>query len=126
MNGRTYRLNYDIDQQRYWVTSADEVDGGGAFEREEGLLARDIVLAPPIGIADIVLPEVGGKLQEGLGYTHFYPDGYVDLTVVHLDNGREAYTPNEQRRPWLDDLGELFDLHADDTFLLKVSYWLNR
>jgi type II secretory pathway pseudopilin PulG len=92
LNGRTYRLNYDIDQQRYWVTSADEVEEGGAFEREEGLLARDIVLVPPIGIADVVLPLVGAKLQEGLGFTHFYPDGYVDLTVVHLDNGREAYT----------------------------------
>jgi general secretion pathway protein H len=92
LNGRTYRLNYDIDQQRYWVTSADEIDEGGGFEREEGLLADDIVLSPPIGIADVVLPLVAGKLQEGLAYTHFYPDGYVDLTVVHLDNGREAFT----------------------------------
>jgi prepilin-type N-terminal cleavage/methylation domain-containing protein len=92
LNGRTYRLNYDIDQQRYWVTSADEIDGGGTFEREEGLLARDIAFTPPIGISDVVLPLVAGKLQEGFAYTHFYPDGYVDLTVVHLDNGREAYT----------------------------------
>jgi prepilin-type N-terminal cleavage/methylation domain-containing protein len=98
LNGRTYRLNYDIDQQRYWITSADEIDGEAAFQREDGLLARDVVLTPPVGISDIVLPLVGGKLQEGFAYTHFYPDGYVDLTVVHLDNGREAYTL------WVDSL----------------------
>jgi hypothetical protein len=53
----------------------------------------------------------------------YQPGSTLFLVWAH---GREAYTPDEQRRPWLDDLGELFDLHADDTFLLKISYWLNR
>ena len=41
-------------------------------------------------------------------------------------HGREAYTPDEARRPWMDDLGEIMDLRSDNTFLLKLSYWLNR
>jgi len=53
----------------------------------------------------------------------YLPGSTLFLVWAH---GREAFTANEQRRPWLDDLGELLDLHADDTFLLKVSYWLNR
>ncbi|MBM4184268.1 MAG: hypothetical protein FJ207_08565 [Gemmatimonadetes bacterium] len=53
----------------------------------------------------------------------YRPGSTLFLVWAH---GREAYTPDEQRRPWLEDLGQLFDLRADDTFLLKVSYWLNR
>jgi prepilin-type N-terminal cleavage/methylation domain-containing protein len=92
LNGRTYRMNYDLDQQRYWVTSSNEFEGTDSFQPEEGILAREITLVPPLGISDVVLPHLTGKLFEGISYTHFYPDGYVDLTVVHLDNGQEAFT----------------------------------
>jgi hypothetical protein len=53
----------------------------------------------------------------------YSPGSALFLVWAH---GREAYTPDEARRPWQDDLGELLDLDADNTFLLKVSYWLNR
>jgi hypothetical protein len=32
----------------------------------------------------------------------------------------------ELRRSWQDDYDKLFDLHPDNTFLIKVAYWLNR
>ncbi len=92
LNGRTYRLNYDLDQQRYWVTSADEGDDLSEFVRETGVLARGVSLPPSVVISDVVLPLSVGKLYEGLVFTHFYPDGLVDLTVIHLDNGQEAFT----------------------------------
>ena len=41
-------------------------------------------------------------------------------------HGRESYVPGEQRRPWAEDLGEILDADADNTFLIKLSYWLNR
>jgi hypothetical protein len=25
-------------------------------------------------------------------WTTFYPDGFVDVTVVHIDNGQDVYT----------------------------------
>jgi len=53
----------------------------------------------------------------------YRPGSTLFLVWAH---GREAYTPDEPRRPWAEDLGEIFDLQADHTFLLKVSYWLNR
>ena len=56
------------------------------------MLARGVNLPEPIGFSDIELPMVAGKLYEGVAYTHFYPDGYVDLTVIHLDNGQDVYT----------------------------------
>lgn len=89
LNGRVYRLNYDLDQQRYFVT---EADFGDAFLPTTGILAKDVTLPSTVQLADIDVPDFGGKIYEGAGYTHFFPDGYVDPTVVHLANGEEAYT----------------------------------
>jgi prepilin-type N-terminal cleavage/methylation domain-containing protein len=92
LNGRVYRLNFDLDQQRYFVTSAEEGDELGAYQQEHGILARDVALPANIQIADVDVPLIGGKLYEGVAFAQFYPDGYVDPTVVHLDNGQEVYT----------------------------------
>jgi hypothetical protein len=53
----------------------------------------------------------------------YLPGSTLFLVWAH---GRDDATQNEARRPWLDDLSGLFDLRADNTFLLKVSYWINR
>lgn len=95
LNGRTYMLNYDLDQQRYWITSED-VPGGvsagdGAAKDELGLFARPVALPNTVAFSDIVFQGIG-KLQQGQMFTRFYPDGFVEPTVVHMDNGREAFT----------------------------------
>ena len=41
-------------------------------------------------------------------------------------HGRESFTEDAAIRPWNRDLSGLFDLHADNTFLIKVAYWFNR
>ncbi len=91
LNGYAYRLNYDLNAQRYWVT-ADEAADLGDFVRELGSLARGTQLKEPVSIADIVLPTLAGKVNQGQIYTVFYPDGSVDPTVIHLITPREAYT----------------------------------
>jgi type II secretion system protein H len=93
LNGRVYRLNFDLDQQRYFVTSveASEADTEG-FAQEGGILGRNVALPASMQIADVDVPMITGKLYEGVAFTHFYPDGYVDPTVVHLDNGQQVYT----------------------------------
>src|SRR5262249_54346233 len=91
LNGSAYRLNYDLTQQRYWVT-ADQSADLADFIRDIGSLARGTQLEDPVGITDIVLPTLAGKVNQGQIYTVFYPDGSVDPTVIHLANGRDAYT----------------------------------
>lgn len=91
LNGCAYRLNYDISAQRYWVT-ADESADLGDFVHELGQLARGTQLKEPVGIADVVLPTLAGKVNQGQVYTVFYPDGSVDSTVIHLATPKEAYT----------------------------------
>jgi hypothetical protein len=41
-------------------------------------------------------------------------------------HGREGYVEDRARRPWGDELGDLFERHPDNTFLIKLSYWMNR
>jgi hypothetical protein len=41
-------------------------------------------------------------------------------------HGREDASNEYSRRSWARDYRELFELHPDNTFLVKVAYWLNR
>jgi len=114
LTGRSYRLVYDIDQQKYWPevgqvatppsaaddgVAADDFSSSGGdvvpeerftIDREGPLEVRK--LPEPIGFSDVNLPLVAGKVFEGVVWTTFYPDGYVDLSIVHLDNGQDVYT----------------------------------
>jgi prepilin-type N-terminal cleavage/methylation domain-containing protein len=92
LNGAAYRLNYDLDQQRYWVTPGEQVTDLASFAREIGSLARGTKFENPVGMMDVVLPTLAGKVAQGQIYTVFYPDGSIDPTVIHLANGRDAYT----------------------------------
>jgi hypothetical protein len=41
-------------------------------------------------------------------------------------HGRESFTDDPTRPPWSTEVRDLLDLHPDNTFLIKVAYWLNR
>ncbi|HYD51542.1 MAG TPA: DUF5916 domain-containing protein [Gemmatimonadaceae bacterium] len=41
-------------------------------------------------------------------------------------HGRSDYDPRFLRRSWRSEYGDLFALRPDNTFLVKVAYWLNR
>jgi uncharacterized protein DUF5916/cellulose/xylan binding protein with CBM9 domain len=46
---------------------------------------------------------------------------------VVWQHGREGPGPNDTfRQSWTRDYRRLFDLHPDNTFLVKVAYWLSR
>jgi hypothetical protein len=46
---------------------------------------------------------------------------------VVWQHGRQGPKPNEPfRQSWNRDYGDLFDVHPENTFLVKVAYWLNR
>jgi len=92
LDGRVYQLRYDLSSERYWATVAPAGDGAMAAKVDIGPLAQPFSLPSPIGFSDIVLPQSVGKIQDGLAYTNFYPDGSVDLTVIHLDDGNYSYT----------------------------------
>jgi general secretion pathway protein H len=92
LNGRVYRLNFDLDQQRYFVTEADLEDESAFTQTTSGVLSHDVILPSTVQIADVDTPESGGKLFEGVALAHFFPDGFVEPMAVHLQNGQEFYT----------------------------------
>jgi type II secretion system protein H len=91
LTGRIYQLHCDIGIERYWVTIIDESSETPQVVPDSGPLARPVTLPDPVGISDVVMQGLG-KLQQGQVTTNFYPDGDIDPTVIHLDDGREAYT----------------------------------
>ncbi len=113
LKGRSHRLVYDLDNHKYWaevaeVTSPepsaedDEDDFESelfADDEEEERFTRDDDgplgerrFPDPIVFSDVNLPLIAGTLYEGQVYSTFYPDGSVDVSVVHLDNGEDVYT----------------------------------
>jgi hypothetical protein len=52
----------------------------------------------------------------------YLPGSTIFLVWAH---GREKFL-NERQPSWRDDYRDLFQLHPDNTFLIKVAYWLNR
>jgi hypothetical protein len=41
-------------------------------------------------------------------------------------HGRESFVPRPGAKNWREEYSELFALHPDNTFLVKVAYWLSR
>jgi general secretion pathway protein H len=82
-NGRPYRLNYDLDQRTYWVTVLTPTQGIAEFRADPSPLSRPVHLPSSITFADVQVPSVG-RVSMGRVYTHFYPQGYADPTVIHL------------------------------------------
>ena len=53
----------------------------------------------------------------------YRPGSTVFLVWAH---GRQDDTNQNLRQSWTRDYRDLFGLHPDNTFLIKVAYWLNR
>jgi len=45
---------------------------------------------------------------------------------VVWSQGRRGSTGAEGTQSFRGDIGDLFDLHPDNSFLVKLSYWINR
>ncbi len=92
LNGAAYRLNYDLDRERYWVTPDEAGSDLADFARSFGSLGRGTQIQDPVEIMDIDLPTLAGKIGQGQIFTVFYPDGSIDPTIIHIGDGKMAYT----------------------------------
>jgi type II secretion system protein H len=81
--GQTYRIQYDLDQHRYEVQVLTPSQATKTFVADESPLSQTVQLPTNVTFADIRVPSVG-RVRAGQVFTHFYPQGYTDPTVVHL------------------------------------------
>ena len=79
---RMYRLHYDLDQQTCWVGRPNPE---GLIVKEEEVLTRTLHLPTGVRIQDVSTPR--GVANEGVAYTDFFPDGWVEETLIHLAGG---------------------------------------
>lgn len=81
--GQTYRIQYDLDQHRYGVQVLTPSQATKTFVADESPLSQPVQLPPNVTFADIRVPSIG-RVSAGQVFTHFYPQGYTDPTVIHL------------------------------------------
>lgn len=81
--GQTYRIQYDLDQHRYGVQMLTPSQETKTFVADKSPMAQSVQLPTNITFADIRVPGIG-RVNTGQVFTHFYPQGYTDPTVIHL------------------------------------------
>ena len=81
--GQTYRIRYDLDQHQYGVQVLTPSQETKTFVADESPLSQTVQLPTNVTFTDIRVPSIG-RVQIGQVFTHFYPQGYTDPTVIHL------------------------------------------
>ncbi|MEO8578255.1 MAG: DUF5916 domain-containing protein [Gemmatimonadales bacterium] len=64
------------------------------------------------------------QLQSNVVFRWEYMPGSTFFAV--WNSGRQQFLPGEGTENFRGNVGDLFNLHPANTFLVKVSYWLNR
>jgi prepilin-type N-terminal cleavage/methylation domain-containing protein len=76
----TYRLYYDLKEGTCWVGRPNEQ---GEIVKEQEMMTRPLHLPAGVRFKDLSTPR--GVQNEGVAYTEFFPTGWVEDTLIHLE-----------------------------------------
>jgi prepilin-type N-terminal cleavage/methylation domain-containing protein len=79
------RLIFDLDNNGYAAAKLDPYAVQPVFAPDTSVSGHPVMMPPEIRIRDVTVEGVG-TVNRGVVSTNFYPEGYVDATVVHLDD----------------------------------------
>jgi len=79
------RLIFDLDNNGYAAAKLDPYSAQPVFALDSTVSGRPIMMPPAIRIRDVTVEGIG-TVNRGTIVTNFYPEGYVDATVVHLED----------------------------------------
>jgi prepilin-type N-terminal cleavage/methylation domain-containing protein len=79
------RLIFDMDNNGYAVAQLDPYAVKPVFAPDTSLSAHPVMLPAAIRIRDVTVEGIG-TFNKGTIACTFYPEGYVDATVVHLED----------------------------------------
>ena len=82
-NKLVLRLTFDLDANGYFVTRLDPHSPNMLFVPDLDSGAAPVTLPPEVRVRDVTV-EDQGTITRGTVSCTFYPEGYVDATVVHL------------------------------------------
>ena len=118
MTGKVHRLVYDLDAQEYWVESGPStalLDTQESKEKEErkrrfakpgekdpkedlfklekGVTRKKMSLPRGVVFEDVLTEGAKEPFSSGKAYTHFFPHGITEQTLIHLkDNSKHQTT----------------------------------
>ncbi len=109
MTGRVYRVVYDLKEHQYWVEAgpndflletaeskekeerrkrfrrADEKEASKpSFALDKSVTRKKQSLPRGVEFEDIIPERAEGPVTEGQVYTHIFPHGITEQTVIHL------------------------------------------
>jgi prepilin-type N-terminal cleavage/methylation domain-containing protein len=108
VRGNVYRLVYDIGKAQYWVESGppnvlldtkeslekeerrkrfarlSEAPPPSAFNLDKGVTRKKLSLPRGVDFEDIVTEQKHEPITEGMAYTHIFPHGLTERTIIHL------------------------------------------
>ena len=79
------RLIFDIDNNGYAVARLDPYSIKPVFAPDRTPSSRPVQMPSAIRIRDVTVEGIG-TVNRGVIACNFYPEGYVDATVVHLED----------------------------------------
>jgi prepilin-type N-terminal cleavage/methylation domain-containing protein len=79
------RLIFDLDNNGYAAAQLDPYAVQPAFAPDRGQGGKPVMMPEAIRIRDVTIEGVG-TVNRGTVATNFYPEGYVDATVIHLED----------------------------------------
>jgi prepilin-type N-terminal cleavage/methylation domain-containing protein len=80
-----YRLTFDLDHNEYYVMRLDPYGLQPQFLPYSGAGGDQVVMPPGLRLRDVSVEGIG-RAKAGSISCQFYPEGYVDATVIHLDS----------------------------------------
>jgi prepilin-type N-terminal cleavage/methylation domain-containing protein len=80
-----YRMTFDLDHNGYYVTREDPYGSAPQFVPYSGPWGDEVVMPPGLILRDVSVEGIGAA-KVGSISCQFYPEGYVDATVIHLAN----------------------------------------
>jgi general secretion pathway protein H len=112
ITGKVHRLVYDLKNQQYWVESSsegtllksdesieaerqrpkglffkedeEEKKKNGGFRQEPLLTKKKRTLAIGVRFQDVTTEQSENPVTEGLAYTHIFPQGMSEKSLIHL------------------------------------------
>ena len=79
------RLIFDMDNNGYAAAQLDPYAVKPVFAPDTTLSGKPVIMPAAIRIRDVTVEGIG-TVNRGTIATNFYPEGYVDATVVHLED----------------------------------------
>ena len=115
MTGRVYRLAYDLKEQTFWVESGpgnvlldtkdskekenrrkrfqkpDDAPPAPQFTMDTTVTRKKMSLPRGVVYEDVITEQSPDPITEGMAYTHIFPHGLTERTIIHLKDTQEHH-----------------------------------